>query len=57
MAPAMAIKQLPERTLFSSDAPYGNPLLFKKMIEISSKDAKTAEQVLGGNITNLLNLK
>ncbi|NMM64786.1 amidohydrolase family protein [Clostridium sp. P21] len=56
LAPTLAIKELPERTLFSSDAPYGNPLLFRKMIEIYSPDTKTAEQVLGGNIERLLNL-
>lgn len=56
LAPKIAIKELPERTLFSSDAPYGNPLLFKKMIETISPDKKVSEQVLGGNIIKLLKL-
>lgn len=54
LAPTMAIKELPERTLFSSDAPYGNPLLFRKMVEMISPDKKVSEQVLGGNILSLL---
>jgi predicted TIM-barrel fold metal-dependent hydrolase len=56
LAPTIAIKELPERTLFSSDAPYGNPLLSKKMIEMISPDRKASELVLGGNIARLLNL-
>lgn len=56
LAPKIAIKELPERTLFSSDAPYGNPLLFKRMIEMSNPDKKVLEQVLGGNIIKLLKL-
>lgn len=56
LAPKIAIKELPERTLFSSDAPYGNPLLFKRMIEMISPNKKVSEQVLGGNIIKLLNL-
>lgn len=56
LAPTMAIKELPERALFSSDAPYGNPQLFRKMIEMISPDKKVSEQVLGGNILKLLKL-
>ncbi|WML32998.1 amidohydrolase family protein [Clostridium sp. OS1-26] len=56
LAPKIAIKELPERTLFSSDAPYGNPLLFKKMIETISPDKKVSKQVLGENIIKLLKL-
>lgn len=56
LAPTIAIKELPERTLFSSDAPYGNPQLFRKMIEMISPDRKVSEQVLGGNILKLLKL-
>lgn len=56
LAPAMAIKELPERTLFSSDAPYGNPLIFRKIIEMNSPDKKISDLVLGGNISGLLNL-
>ncbi|KZL90574.1 amidohydrolase family protein [Clostridium magnum] len=54
LAPTIAIKELPERTLFSSDAPYGNPLIFRKMIEKISPDKRVSELVLGGNILNLL---
>lgn len=56
LAPKIAIKELPERTLFSSDAPYGDPLLSRKMIEMLSPDSKVSEQVLGVNIVKLLKL-
>jgi uncharacterized protein len=57
IAPWLAIKELPERCLFSSDAPYGNPLLVRKMVETVSEDEKVAEMVLGGNIKRLLNME
>ena len=56
IAPRMAVKELPERTLFSSDAPYGNPLLMRKMVEIICDDDKVREMVLGGNISRLLDI-
>ncbi|HWP96013.1 MAG TPA: amidohydrolase family protein [Syntrophomonadaceae bacterium] len=55
-APTMAIKELPERTLFSSDAPYGDPYLVKKMLERITPDKFVRERVLGDNIAELLNL-
>ena len=33
LAPTIAIKELPDRTLFSSDAPFGDPLLVRQMVE------------------------
>lgn len=56
IAPWLAIKELPERVLFSSDAPYGNPLLVRQMVEMVSEDARVTEMVLGGNICRLLEI-
>lgn len=56
LAPTIAIKELPERTLFSSDAPYGDPLLSRTMVGKISRSREIADNVLGGNISRLLNL-
>ena len=56
IAPKFAIQELPDRTLFSSDAPHGSPELSRKMVELVSPSDKVTEQVLGGNIARLLNL-
>ncbi len=53
-APKWAISEVPDRTLFSSDAPYGNPLLSRKMVELICPDETICEKVLGGNIIKLL---
>lgn len=53
---SLAIKSLPERTLFSSDAPYGNPLICRETIESVTNDSYVKDQVLGLNIAELLNL-
>jgi predicted TIM-barrel fold metal-dependent hydrolase len=55
-APTMAIKELPERTLFSSDAPYGSPKIFRNMIEMISPNRRVFEKVMGENISNLLQI-
>lgn len=56
IAPTMAIKEIPERVLFGSDAPYGDPLLVKSMIERITPDKQVREQVLGENIVRLLQM-
>lgn len=53
---SLAIKTLPERTLFSSDAPYGDPLLSRKAIERVTHDNYVKERILGENIAELLQL-
>ncbi|QAA32340.1 amidohydrolase family protein [Clostridium manihotivorum] len=53
---SLAIKTLPERTLFSSDAPYGNPLICRETIESVTNDSHVKDQVLGLNIAELLDL-
>ncbi|MDP4146988.1 MAG: amidohydrolase family protein [Bacillota bacterium] len=50
------IKELPEKTFFSSDAPYGEPLLAIESIRYLIKDNYLRELVLGGNIAKLLKL-
>jgi uncharacterized protein len=57
IAPGLAMKELPERCLFSSDAPYGNPLLVRKMVETLSENENVTAMVLGGNIARLLNIR
>ncbi len=56
IAPSFAIKEYPERTFFSSDAPYSSPLIARTIIEKLTPDRQILEQVLGGNIARLLNL-
>lgn len=48
--------QLPEKCLFSSDAPMGDPDIYRYMIEKTIKDKSVLEGVLGGNIQRLLEL-
>jgi len=56
LAAQMAISEFPDRCLFSSDAPYGEPLLNKQLIEFISPSKEIAKMVLGENIAKLLNL-
>ncbi|SFL75275.1 amidohydrolase family protein [Pelosinus propionicus] len=56
IAPSFAIKEFPERTLFSSDAPYSSPLIAKTIIEQIITDPYVLDRVLGENIANLLQL-
>ena len=52
----MVIAEVPNKCLYSSDAPYGEPLLNKQMIEYLCKDKEMIGNILGGNILKLLNL-
>ena len=56
IATKMALTELPEKCLYSSDAPYGEPYLYRQLIEFVSPDRKTTEMALGGNISRLLEL-
>ena len=56
IAPSFAIREFPERTLFSSDAPYSSPLIAKTIIEHLVTDPYVLDHVLGENIANLLQL-
>lgn len=53
---SFAIKGLPERTLFSSDAPYGDPLLARETVERVTHDNYVKDRILGENIAQLLHL-
>lgn len=55
LATKMALIELPEKCLYSSDAPYGEPYLYWQLIEFVSPDKRTAEMALGENIARLLN--
>lgn len=57
IATKMAIVELPEKCLYSSDAPYGEPYLYRQLIEFVSPTQEIADMVLGENILRLLKLK
>ncbi|HYH01761.1 MAG TPA: amidohydrolase family protein [Bacillota bacterium] len=54
IAPSFAIQEYPERTLFSSDAPYASPLAARTLLEQIVSDKQVLKEVLGGNIARLL---
>lgn len=54
LVPKFAVQSLPERTLFSSDAPYGDPVLARQMVERVVSDPAVRRMVLGENIARLL---
>lgn len=55
LAVRMAVHELPDKCLFSSDAPYGEPLLSKQLVEFVSSSAEIKDKVLGENILKLIN--
>lgn len=57
IATKMALVELPEKCLYSSDAPYGEPYLYRQLIEFVSPDERTAEMALGENLSRLLELR
>lgn len=54
MAPTYAVKEFPNRCLFSSDAPYSSPLTARTILEQLIDDTGVLKQVLGENIAELL---
>lgn len=56
LAARMAISELPERCLYSSDCPYGEPELSRQLTEFVSPSKEVARLVLGENIAKLLQL-
>ncbi|UZJ32703.1 amidohydrolase family protein [Streptomyces endophytica] len=52
----LAIQELPTRTLFGSDAPYGDPVLSRATVERVTPPGEVRERVLGGNLAELLGL-
>lgn len=51
-----AVAALPERTLFGSDAPYGDPVLARQLIERVTPAGEVRARVLGGTAARLLRL-
>lgn len=56
IATKMALIELPDRCLFSSDAPYGEPYLYRQLIEFVSPSKEVANRALGDNIMELLHI-
>lgn len=56
IATKMALIELPERCLFSSDAPYGEPYLYRELVEFVSPSKAIAKMALGDNIMELLRI-
>ena len=51
-----ALTEVPERCLFGSDAPFGEPKLCRQLIEFVSPSSSITEMALGGNIERLLQI-
>lgn len=56
LGPRIAIHELPSRTLFSSDAPFGHPLVARTIVEQATSDTTVRRRVLGDNLAELLHL-
>lgn len=54
IAVKMTLTELPEKCLYSSDAPYGEPYLCRQLIEFVSPSPAVAKMALGENILRLL---
>jgi predicted TIM-barrel fold metal-dependent hydrolase len=52
----LAISEVPDRTLFGSDAPYGDPFLARATVERVTKPGSLRDRVLGGTLAELLGL-
>lgn len=56
MVMKLTVEELPDKTFFGVDYPYGDMLLSRLMLERVVADGQTRRQVLGGNIMRLLKL-
>jgi predicted TIM-barrel fold metal-dependent hydrolase len=52
----VAIAEIPERTLFGSDAPYGDPVLARATVERVTASGEVRDRVLGATAAALLGL-
>lgn len=50
----LAIAEIPERTLFGSDAPYGDPVIARTTVERATRSPRVRELVLGATAQQLL---
>jgi uncharacterized protein len=53
-APLFAVRELPDRVLFGSDYPYGDPYALKVGLDRVIRDEGARERVMGGNLLSLL---
>jgi uncharacterized protein len=53
---SLAMEELPTRTLFSSDCPYGDPFIVRTAIDRHAKSSEVRDRVLGGNIIEMLHI-
>ena len=51
---SLMAQEFPEKVLFSSDMPYGNPYLIKTTVEYIVKDKSIQKMILGENILRLI---
>lgn len=52
----VAMREVPERCLFGTDAPYGEPAVSRALVERTSPSNEVTSMVLGENIQRLLRL-
>lgn len=52
----LAINEVPDRTMFGSDAPYGDPFLARATVERVTRPGALRDRVLGGTLAELLDL-
>lgn len=52
----LAINEVPDRTLFGSDAPYGDPVLSRLTVERVTRPGTLRDRVLGDTLAELLGL-
>jgi len=52
----LAVHELPTRTFFGSDAPYGDPVVARTTVERVARPGEVCDRVLGGNLAVLLGL-
>jgi predicted TIM-barrel fold metal-dependent hydrolase len=56
LAVRLAVNEVPDRTLFGSDAPYGDPVLARAAVERVTAPGALRDRVLGGTLAELLDL-
>ncbi|MEV5573646.1 amidohydrolase family protein [Spirillospora sp. NPDC052269] len=56
IAVRLAVAEVPERTLFGSDAPYGDPVVTRTAIKRATSSGEVLARVLGGTAAALLGL-
>ncbi|GGS78460.1 amidohydrolase family protein [Streptomyces cinerochromogenes] len=56
IAVRLAVRELPERTLFGSDAPYGDPVVARVMVERATASGEIRDRVLGGTAAEVFRL-